>query len=79
MSDDIQDDTQDKLIKAFIQYSKWNERFERFGYKASCVNARAWLSEIRRLCTKRRYELQDKKIELHGNQNEGDETDGDDN
>jgi len=58
MTDDIKDDTHDQLVKAFIEYSRWNERFERYGYFASSQQAREYLRDIRDLCTKRRMEIQ---------------------
>ncbi len=58
MTDDIKDDTHDQLIKAFIEYSRWNERFERYGYYASSVQAREHLRTIRDLCKARRMEIQ---------------------
>lgn len=66
MSDDIQDDTHDKLVKAFIEYSRWNERFERYGYYGSSVQAREALRAIRSLATDRRKEIQSKRNELKG-------------
>jgi hypothetical protein len=62
MTDDIKDDTHDMLVKAFIEYSRWNERFERYGYHASSVQAREFLRSIRDLSTKRRKEIQAQRI-----------------
>lgn len=61
MTDDIKDDTHDELVKAFIEYSRWNERFERYGYYGSSVQAREFLRDIRDLCKKRRMEIQAKR------------------
>ena len=61
MTDDIKDDTHDKLVKAFIEYSRWNERFERYGYFASSQQAREYLRDIRDLCKTRRMEIQAKR------------------
>ena len=58
MTDDIKDDTHDKLVKAFIEYSRWNERFERYGYFGSSQQAREYLRDIRDLCKARRMEIQ---------------------
>ncbi len=58
MTDDIKDDTHDSLVKAFIEYSRWNERYERYGYHGSSVQAREYLRTIRDLCKKRRMEIQ---------------------
>ena len=70
MSDDIQDDTHDTLVKAFIEYSRWNERFERYGYFESSKRAREALRIIRTLATERRKEIQAKRNELRNNKNE---------
>jgi hypothetical protein len=72
MTDDIKDDTHDQLVKAFIEYSRWNERFERYGYHGSSVQAREFLRSIRDLCKKRRMEIQasrrlNKKAKTEGN------------
>ena len=75
MTDDIQDDTHDKLVKAFIEYSRWNERFERYGYFGSSQQAREQLRAIRDLCKIRRMEIQAKRRLLKGTKTEGDETD----
>jgi len=61
MADDIKDDTHDQLVKAFIEYSRWNERFERYGYYASSIQAREFLRSIRDLCKVRRMEIQAKR------------------
>ena len=61
MTDDIKDDTHDELVKAFIEYSRWNERFERYGYYGSSDQAREFLRDIRDLCKKRRMEIQAKR------------------
>lgn len=66
MSDDIQDDTHDRLVKAFIEYSRWNERFERYGYYRSSVEARQHLRAIRDLATVRRKEINVRRKEIHG-------------
>jgi hypothetical protein len=67
MSDDIKDDTHDQLVKAFIEYSRWSERFERFGYLASSRQARIHLSKIKELVGTRRKEIQAKRNQIHGN------------
>jgi hypothetical protein len=66
MSEEFNDDTHDKLVKAFMEYSKWNERFERFGYKGSSVQAREALRAIRDLSVRRRVEIIEKRNEIHG-------------
>lgn len=75
MTDDIKDDTHDKLVKAFIEYSRWNERFERYGYFASSQQAREYLRTIRDLCKARRMEIQAKRRLLKQTKTEGEETD----
>lgn len=72
-------DLNEQLIRAFIEYSKWNTRFDLFGYKQSAVNARQALRKIRRLAQARYQEIHKQKVALHGNQNEGDEEADDDN
>jgi hypothetical protein len=72
-------DTNEQLIREFMEYSKWSTRFELFGYKESAVKARNALSRIRKLAQTRFQEIQAKKIALHGNQNEGTEGEDDDN
>jgi hypothetical protein len=53
----------DKMIAAFQEYFKWQERFE---YKCSDeagIKARYWLSEIRNEASTRRVEIQEKREE----------------
>jgi hypothetical protein len=76
MSEEFNDDTHDKLVKAFIEYSRWNERFERFGYKGSSIEARQALRAVRELATKRRMAILDKRKELFGEADA--KTEGDD-
>jgi hypothetical protein len=66
-------DTNEQLIREFIEYAKWNNRFELHGYKGSALAARNALSKIRKLAQKRFQEIQAKKIEIHGAQDQGDE------
>lgn len=75
MTDDIKDDTHDKLVKAFIEYSRWNERFERYGYFASSQQAREYLRDIRDLCKARRMEIQAKRRQLKQTKTEEEGTD----
>ena len=78
-NDEIVNDVHDRLLIEFLVYLKWSQRFEQFGYKESAVKSRNALSNIRKLAQARYQEIQAKKIELHGNQNEGDEEADDDN
>ena len=68
--DNIADDLHAKLIKEFWMYSHWQERFERYGYKASAKEARNCLSNIRKLAQARYREIQNKVHELKGIQNQ---------
>ena len=43
----IQDDTHDKLTKAYLEYYKANERFEKNGGVRTMQESRKWLREIR--------------------------------
>ena len=59
----IQDDTHDKLTKAYMAYFKANELFAKRRSLATKVDARKALAEIRILARQRRKELeQDYKI-----------------
>jgi len=65
------DDTHAKLILAFLEYSKYNERFETYGYEKSAVRARNALTEIGKLIKTRREEIFQKKTEIHGHPRKG--------
>lgn len=65
------DDTHAKLILAFIEYSKHNERFETYGYETSAVRARNALTAIGKLIKPRRDEIFQKKTEIHGHPRKG--------
>lgn len=54
-------DSHDKMIEAFQQYFKWQERFEYKGSDDAGIKARYWLSEIRNEASKRRVEIQEKR------------------
>lgn len=56
-------DSHDKMIEAFQQYFKWQERFEYKGSDEAGIKARYWLSEIRNEASKRRVEIQAKREE----------------
>jgi transposase len=53
----INDDTHDKLTKAYLEYYKANEAWEIRKSERTKRSARKWLSEIRRLCGDRRVEI----------------------
>jgi len=54
-------DSHDRMIKAFQEYFKWQERFEYRGSDEAGIKARFWLSEIRNEASVRRKEIQDKR------------------
>lgn len=56
-------ESHDKMIEAFQQYFKWQERFEYKGSDVAGIKARYWLSEIRNEASKRRVEIQAKRDE----------------
>jgi len=53
----------DKMIRAFQEYFKWQERFEYRGSDEAGIKARYWLSEIRNEASTRRTEIQNKREE----------------
>ena len=56
-------DSHDRMIAAFQEYFKWQERFEYKGSDEAGIKARYWLSEIRNEASKRRVEIQAKREE----------------
>lgn len=54
-------DSHDKMIEAFQEYFKWQDRFEYSDSDAAGIKARFWLSEIRNFASIRRNEIQDKR------------------
>lgn len=56
-------ESHDKMIEAFQQYFKWQERFEYKGSDEAGIKARFWLSEIRNEASTRRVEIQAKREE----------------
>ena len=54
-------ESHDKMIEAFQEYFKWQDRFEWRGSDEAGIKARFWLSEIRRQAMLRRKEIQDKR------------------
>lgn len=72
-------DLNEQLIRKFIEYSRWSNRFELFGYKEAGVKARNCLREIQQIANARYHEIQAKKHALYGNQKEGNEEASDDN
>ncbi len=53
----------DKMIRAFQEYFKWQDRFEYRGSDEAGIKARYWLSEIRNEASTRRVEIQNKRDE----------------
>jgi hypothetical protein len=53
----------DKMIRAFQEYFKWQDRFEYRGSDEAGIKARYWLSEIRKEASTRRTEIQNKREE----------------
>ena len=56
-------DSHDRMIHAFQEYFKWQDRFEYRGSDEAGIKARYWLSEIRNEASIRRVEIQDKRQE----------------
>jgi DNA primase catalytic subunit len=54
-------DSHDRMIQAFQEYFKWQERFEYKKSDEAGIKARFWLSEIRNEASIRRKEIQDKR------------------
>ena len=54
-------ESHDKMIAAFQEYFKWQERFEYKNSDEAGIKARFWLSEIRNEASKRRVEIQEKR------------------
>tara|TARA_B100002019_G_scaffold225055_1_gene198037 strand:- start:2170 stop:2385 length:216 start_codon:yes stop_codon:yes gene_type:complete len=53
----IEDDTHDKLTKAYLEYYKANEKFEAANSVRTHKTVRRWLREIRTLAKKRMDEI----------------------
>jgi hypothetical protein len=54
-------DTHDRMIHAFQEYFKHQEYFEYHGTDDAGIKARYWLSEIKRMASIRREEIQTKR------------------
>jgi len=57
----VSTESHDKMIAAFQEYFKWQERFEYKHSDEAGIKARFWLSEIRNEASKRRVEIQEKR------------------
>lgn len=71
MSNDIEDDTHDKLVKAVLRYLYWNQRFLDYGYEDSAKRARTSLTEVTKLIRIRREEIWQKRLAIHGHKRKG--------
>ena len=58
----IDDDTHDKLVKAYMAYFKANEKFESRNSVRTHREARRFLREIRELAKERMNEIHEKHI-----------------
>lgn len=47
-----------ELMAAFRKYFEANQQWMATGTKRACTQTRLWMSEIRRICSERRIELQ---------------------
>lgn len=65
------EDSHIRLVKAFMEYAKHNEKFELEGFNKSATLARSALLEIQRLIKVRRKEIFDKKVLMHGHPRKG--------
>jgi len=54
-------DSHDRMIHAFQEYFKWQDRFEYKKSDEAGIKARYWLSEIRNEASIRRKEIQEKR------------------
>jgi hypothetical protein len=54
-------DAHDRMIHAFQEYFKWQDRFHHKKSNEAGIKARSWLSEIRTQASILRVEIQDKR------------------
>lgn len=66
----IDDDIHDQLTKAYLEYFKANEAFEKRLSHRTHASSRRWLREIRRLAKLRMSEIHDS---FHAKKEEGNE------
>jgi len=66
-----EEETHDELMRAFRQYFEANQRWVNKGTRRAGMDARYWLSEIRRICSQRRdnimawrYDLNEKTADI---------------
>ena len=62
-------DSHDRMIQAFQEYFKWQDRFEYRGSDEAGIKARYWLSEIKKYATQRRQEIMSKREQLKAARN----------
>lgn len=60
-----EEETHDELMQAFRQYFEANQKWVDRGTRMAGMDARKWLSEIRRICTKRRNNIMDWRRDLN--------------
>ena len=54
-------ESHDKMIEAFQEYFKWQNKFEQKGVDEAGIKARQWLTEIKNQATIRRAEILEKR------------------
>lgn len=62
-------DTHDKMIEAFQNYFKWNDRFEYENSGEAGIKARYYLSIIHKMSSLRRKEIQAGRKEMYKTRN----------
>jgi uncharacterized protein YggL (DUF469 family) len=60
-----EEETHDELMRAFRQYFEANQRWINQGTRRAGMDARMWLSEIRRICSKRRDSIMEWRKDLN--------------
>jgi tyrosyl-tRNA synthetase len=69
----MEDSIHDKLVKAYLEYFKENEKFERKNSVRTHRESRKWLREIRSLAKERMDQIHEKhittRITRKGNEN----------
>ena len=59
------EETHDKLMDAFREYYKANQKWIAKGTRRAGMDTRYWLSEIRRLCSQRRDLIMEWRYDLN--------------
>jgi hypothetical protein len=60
-----EEESHDELMRAFRQYFEANQKWVNKGTRRSGMDARYWLSEIRRICSKRRDSIMAWRYDLN--------------